>query len=137
MTTGTRKQSIARKLKQWARLAKRQKQIEAERDAKLAPLTEKYSAACAPVVAAADARLSTLQVEMAALASQIEGELKAGAKPDGTVAIREVDVDQAKAIVTSTAVREIPAQDFFKSFPASQRDASFWSCLKVLLGEST
>jgi hypothetical protein len=133
----TRKESIARKLKQWSRLAQRQKQIEAERDRKLAPLTEKYEQACAPIMAAADARLSVLQQELSALASQIESELKAGTKPDGTVEIQQVTVDDAIASVKSTPTREIPAQEFYKAFPASQRDNKFWSCLKVLLGNST
>lgn len=134
---GTREQTIATKLKQWARLAQRQKQIEAERDRKLQPLKDELELKCAPIVAAADARLTTLQAELSVLAAAIESELQAGARADGTVEIPQVAVDNAVALLKSKPTREIPAQDFFQAIPASQRNAGFWSCLKVLLGEST
>jgi len=133
----SRKESIARKLKQWARLAQRQKQIESERDLKLQPLKNAFEDSCAPIVAAADAKLSVLQAELATLATQIENDLKAGAKPDGTAELFQVEIDKAVATLNLKPTREISAQKFFKSFPASQRNAAFWSCLKVLLGEST
>jgi hypothetical protein len=131
------KKSLAEKLNQWAKLAQRQKQIQERRDSDLQPFKEEYERSCASIVEAAEQKLLPIQQELTALASEIETALKAGAKPDGTVKIPQLVGDAAIATVKPTAVREIPAQDFLNAIPAPERTSEFWSCLKVLLGETT
>lgn len=133
----TSKKLITEKLEQWGRLAQRQKQIVEKRDRELQPHKEQYEAACAAIVDAADEKLRPLQNQMATLAGELEVELLAGVKPDGTIAIPQLAVDAAIAQVIPTPTREISPQDLLKEIPAPDRNPAFWSSLKVMLGETT
>src|SRR5690348_8769674 len=114
----TTEKSIARKLKRWAELAQQKKQIEAERDGNLQPLKDAFEEACAPIAEAADKKLCPVNTELAALAAEIETDLKAGAhSDDGTVEIPQVVIPQAIAQVKATPTREIPAPELFKAIP--------------------
>jgi len=113
MNTATRIiKSVEPALAEWERLKQRALKLENEAALKLDPLYER----------------------MATLEATIGARLKVGISADGeTVAVSQVDCGGAVAEVKDNGCREISAEDFLRAVPTAKRNATFYSCLKVLI----
>jgi hypothetical protein len=131
------KSRLATLLRKWQKHAERQLEIERRRDEELQPLRERFDKQAEPIVAAAEKELAPVLAMLADLDNEIRTALLTAIRPDGTVAIPNVEAKAAIAEVTIDQKREISPVDFFATVPAADRHSNFWNCLRVQIGETT
>lgn len=131
------KTTITEALETWAKAKAKALRAEAKRDADIAPHEQRYLKTIAPIEQAAKDALAPLEKTMREAASVIEREMRLGINGDGTIAVPQVATEKAFAkINTKDGDRLVDAQKFFDEFHPSSRNATFWSCVKILVGKA-
>ena len=127
---------ITKALARWQKLRRRKGAIEAERDATLEPIRQRFEQRCAPVLARAQAKLDPVERELAEVEDAIVTAFMGAVDKRGHFRFTRVANAAAVAEVITRQERELDPKVFFESIPESQRTAAFWSCLRTLIGKA-
>lgn len=127
---------LTEKLKKWQGLALRAEKIEDERTVQLETLLDTYDRKAQPINEDADRKLDPILEEMRTLEKEIETDMLAAIKADGSVPIAQLETAKAIAQVHTTGKREIDAAAFFRATSPRVRTAAFFDCLTVQIGKA-
>lgn len=127
---------ITKALARWKKLRQKKGAIEAERDATLEPIRQRFEQRCAPVYARAQHKLDPVEQELQELEDAIVIAFEGAVDKRGKFRFTRVANASVVAEVATRHERELDPKTFFDSVPESQRTSVFWSCLRTLVGKA-
>lgn len=125
------KKAVIEAIDEWAELQARRQEIDATREEQLAPLRARFEKRCAPILAADEDELRSIQVRCDEIETMASEYLLSELESDGSVKLRKLSGAQAHAEVLTASQREIEPSKFFAAL--TDRTERFWGCVKVLV----